>query len=103
MIKDKMLNDLAELAGGAMGVWSALRQQMRDEVRDRVDQMSGRLDLATRADIDRLEGMMAKLRARIDTLEGKGPKSPAAKSKASPRRAVKPKTSAKTKSSRTRS
>lgn len=71
MSNQKIFADLAELAGGAVGVLSSLKQQLRDEARERVDEFAGRLDLVTRADIDRLEGMMAKLRVRLDTLEEK--------------------------------
>lgn len=89
MNNTKLFADLAELAGGAVGVLSSIKQQLRDETRERMDDFASRMDLVTRADIDRLEGMMAKLRARLDALEQKqgarvvktpAPKKPANKS-----------------------
>jgi hypothetical protein len=55
MSNQRIFSDLAELAGGAVGVLSSLKQQLRDEARERVDEFAGRLDLVTRADIDRLD------------------------------------------------
>jgi BMFP domain-containing protein YqiC len=102
MSNQRIFSDLAELAGGAVGVLSSLKQQLRDEARERVDEFAGRLDLVTRADIDRLEGMMAKLRVRLDTLEekmGTGPKraTPAPKKSMPKSSAKKPMSSSKPK------
>ncbi len=77
MNNQKIFSDLAELAGGAMGVLSSMRQQIRDEAKQRLDELTERMDLVTRDDVVRLEGMIAKLRARVEQLEGKKPQSPA--------------------------
>jgi Membrane fusogenic activity len=69
MTKDKIFADLADLAGGAASMFSTFRDQIRNDVRDRVDEMAERFDLATRADITRLEGMIDKLRTRLDSYE----------------------------------
>lgn len=75
MTKEKIFSDLADLAGGAASMFSAFRDQMRNDVKDRMDEIAERLDLVTRADVTRLEGMIEKLRARIDQLEKSGTKS----------------------------
>jgi hypothetical protein len=72
MTNQKIFADLAELAGGAVGVLSSLRQQLRDEAKQRFDEMTERMDLVTRDDLRRLEGMIMKLNARLDALEGRG-------------------------------
>lgn len=69
----KIFSELAELAGGAVGVISSLRQQLRDETRERMDAFANRMDLVTRDDITRLEGMIAKLRTRIEAVETRAP------------------------------
>ncbi len=81
MTKDKLFADLADLAGGAASMFSTFREQIRNDVRDRVDEMAERFDLATRADITRLEGMIDKLRARLDAIDN--PKTPTRKSTSS--------------------
>ncbi len=86
MTKEKIFSDLADLAGGAASMFSAFREQMRNDVKDRMDEIAERLDLVTRSDITRLEGMIEKLRARIDAMEKSGQKS---ESKAAPKLAAK--------------
>ena len=86
MNKDKIFSDLADLAGGAATMFSALREQMRNDVKDRLDEWTERLDLVTRSDITRLEGMIEKLRARLDKLDklDKSAGHPRSSSKAAP-------------------
>ncbi len=69
MSNSKLFADLADLAGGAVGVISSIKQQLRDETRERMDSFANRMDLVTRDDITRLEGMVTKLRTRIEHLE----------------------------------
>lgn len=86
MTKEKIFSDLADLAGGAASMFSAFRDQMRNDVKDRMDEIAERLDLVTRADIARLEGMIEKLRVRIDAMEKYDSKS---ESKVAPKPAAK--------------
>lgn len=58
----RLLDDLAQLAGGAMGVLSSLRQQMREEGKSRLDQVAERFDMPTRSELERLSGMVSKAR-----------------------------------------
>ena len=83
MIDKRLLDDLAGMASGAMGVVSSLRQQMKDEARGRMDKMANQFDLVTRAEFDKAMGMIAKARAvqedilkRLDALEGKKASAP---------------------------
>lgn len=83
----KMLDDLARVAGGAVNIFSGLQDQIRNDIRARMEEMATRLDLVPRDDLDRavgtitkLHGQVQKLEARLDALEGKkpAPKKPSA-------------------------
>lgn len=99
----KMLDDLARVAGGAINIFSGMQDQLRNDLRARMDDMAARLDLVPRDELDRAIGMIDKLRkqvqaleSRIDALE-KGGKSPAAPKKAKTPAAKKTETKKKTK------
>lgn len=64
----KIFDDLAEMLGGAASVLSNVRQQLRDEVRTRVDEVTSRLDLVSRDEFDRLSAMVTKARETQDTI-----------------------------------
>lgn len=75
MTNPRLFEDLAELAGGAVGVLTNLRQQLKDEARARVGGALGKtvgktmskamdsFDLVTQDDLERLTGMVAKARS----------------------------------------
>jgi len=74
--KEKILDDMARMAGGAIGTIGNLRGQMKEEVRLRIDEMAMRMDLVPREDFERVEDMLKQarieqeeLRARIEKLE----------------------------------
>lgn len=67
----RILDDIARVAGGAVNIVSGLQQQFREDMRSRVDSMADRADLVARADLERAEAMIAKLRQRIDDLEAR--------------------------------
>jgi BMFP domain-containing protein YqiC len=84
----KVLDDIARVAGGAVNIISGLQQQVRDDMRARVEEMAARLDLVPRDDFDQARAMIAKLskqvdalESRLDAIEGKKKKSPAPESK----------------------
>tara|TARA_R100001143_G_scaffold3669_1_gene6557 strand:+ start:228 stop:491 length:264 start_codon:yes stop_codon:yes gene_type:complete len=74
--KEKILDDMARMAGGAIGTIGNIRGQMKEEIRLRVDEMAMRMDLVPREDFERVEDMLKlarleqeELRARIEKLE----------------------------------
>lgn len=70
----KILDDIARVAGGAVNIISGMQQQIRDEIRVRMEEAASRMDLVTREDYDILAERVKKLEARIATLEkGKKP------------------------------
>lgn len=82
----KIFDDLARVAGGAMNVFSSLREQILSEVKVRVEEVASKMDLVPREDFDRLEMQVRALQKKIDTLCGAkatatktAPKKPAAK------------------------
>lgn len=74
--KEKILDDMARMAGGAVGTIGNIRDQMKEEIRLRVDEMAMRFDLVPREDFERIGDMLKQarieqddLRARIEKLE----------------------------------
>jgi len=72
------MDDIAQLAGGAAGLLSGVQQQIRDDIKARVEEMATRLDLVPREDFERVEALLEKalaeqkeLKARLDALEKK--------------------------------
>lgn len=73
-----MMDDIAQLAGGAAGLMSGVQQQIRDDIKARAEEMATNLDLVPREDLERVEGMLEKalsdqkdMLARIEKLEAK--------------------------------
>lgn len=104
--RDKLLDDLARLAGGAATLLGEAGKQANENFRSRIDSFAQGIDLVPRADFERLEVMLESalaeikiLKTRIDTLEGVTPKSkpaPKAKPKPKPSKAKAPAAKAKT-------
>lgn len=65
----KLFDDIARVAGGAVNIVSGLQQQIRDDIRVRLDEMAARMDLVPREDLDRALETVAGLRKRVDALE----------------------------------
>jgi BMFP domain-containing protein YqiC len=61
----KVLDDIARVAGGAVNIISGLQQQVRDDMRARVEEVAARLDLVPREDFDRLQARVAALEAKL--------------------------------------
>lgn len=84
----RFLDDLARVAGGAVNIVSGLQHHLREDMRSRMDDFASRADLVPREDLERAEGMILKLRervevleSRLDKLEGKKPQAKSMKSK----------------------
>lgn len=74
----QIIDDIAQLAGGAAGLLSSVQQQIRDDITARVEDMATKLDLVPREDLDRVEALLEKalneqkeMKARLDALEKK--------------------------------
>jgi len=76
--REKIIDDVARVAGGAVGMISDVSKEARDVVRSKIDTMAQDLDLVPREDFEKLEAMVAKLieenedlKKRIEKLEKK--------------------------------
>lgn len=92
----RILDDLSRVAGGALNVFSGLREQIMNDIRARFDEMADRMDLVPREDFNRLEAQVKDLQKQIAALSGKKtataaePKKPAAKKAAAKKPSKKP-------------
>lgn len=68
----RILDDIARVAGGAVNILSGMQQQIREEIRARMDDMATKMDLVPREDVDLLKARIDALEARIKTLEKGG-------------------------------
>ena len=65
----KFLDDIAKVAGGAVNLASGVQQQIRDDIKARVDEMADRLDLVPRRDLDDALAQIKSLRKKIKDLD----------------------------------
>lgn len=76
--RNRLFDDLARVANGALGVAAGMREEIDARMREQVERVLGRLDLVTREEFDAVRAMAVKAReeqeallARIADLEGK--------------------------------
>lgn len=69
MSRERILDDIAKVAGGGVSILSGVRSQIRNDVRTRIDDIAHRMDLVPREDFDRLEAVLQETRARCEELE----------------------------------
>jgi BMFP domain-containing protein YqiC len=65
----KFLDDLAKAATGAIGSFAEMRAQVKHLVKESVDRVVSELDMVSRAEFERVEGMARKARERQEQLE----------------------------------
>lgn len=93
----RIFDDLSRVAGGAMNVFSGLREQLLNDIKARFEEMATRMDLVPREDFDRLEAQVKELQKQVAALSGK--KEPAQKpaaAKTAPKKAAPKKPAKKT-------
>ena len=85
---NRLFDDAAKLAGGAIGTLAGLRREIEALARQQVERLLARLDLVTRDEFEAVKAMAAKARAeqedltaRIVALESKSTPKPDAKPK----------------------
>jgi BMFP domain-containing protein YqiC len=84
-MREKIIDDLAGMMGGAAGLIADIRDQVRGDMRDRMKMVADRIDLATREDVAALEARISALEALLKP----GPAPKAKKAKAAPKVAIK--------------
>ena len=110
--QNKLLDDLARVASGAIGVAAGMREEVEARLRDQFERVLGRMDLVTREEFEAVRAMAIKAREeqeilseRVATLEAalkttpksapKGRKPAAAKAKSRAKTSGKPAAAAK--------
>lgn len=84
----RIFDDLSRVAGGALNVFSGLREQLLNDIKARFEEMAARMDLVPREDFDRLEAQVKELQKQVAALSGK--KEPAKKAAPKKEAAKKP-------------
>ncbi len=67
--RNRFLNDLARLAGGAVGTMSALRQEVEGIVRQRLDAVLADIDLVRREEFEAMRAVAIRAREAQEALE----------------------------------
>lgn len=65
----KILDDIARVAGGAVNIVSGMQEQLREEVKSRVEDAAFRMELVPREDFDQLQDMVSSLSQKVTDLE----------------------------------
>ena len=68
-IDNKILDDIARVAGGAASLVSTVRRQVQSDLKGRVDSVADRMDLAPKAELERLQEMIAGFRAEQEIIK----------------------------------
>ena len=69
--QNKLLDDLARVASGAIGVAAGMREEVEARLRDQFERILGRLDLVTREEFDAVRAMAVKAREEQEALEAR--------------------------------
>lgn len=65
----RIFEDMSRMAGGAASLLGGMRQQLQDDIRQRVEEMAARMDLVARDELEQLQESLNKLRADHTALE----------------------------------
>lgn len=69
MKDNPLFNDAMGLFNAGVGFMAELREQIMQDLKERLDEKIDKLDLAKRSDVDRLEKMVQSLRDELDALK----------------------------------
>jgi BMFP domain-containing protein YqiC len=67
--QNRLLDDLARVAGGALGVASGMRSEIEARLREQFERILNQMDLVPREEFDAVKAMAAKARAEQERLE----------------------------------
>ncbi|WP_044562026.1 accessory factor UbiK family protein [Azospirillum sp. B4] len=67
-VDNKVLDDLARVAGGAMGAVAGLKNEVEGQVRQRLERVLGGLDMVRRDEFEAVKEMAARARAQEDEI-----------------------------------
>jgi BMFP domain-containing protein YqiC len=66
--QNKLLDDLARVASGAIGVAAGMREEVEARLRDQFGRVLGRMDLVTREEFEAVRAMAIKAREEQEIL-----------------------------------
>ena len=66
--QNRLLDDLARVATGALGVAAGMREEIEARLRDQFARILSNMDLVTREEFDAVQAMAAKARAEQEDL-----------------------------------
>ena len=66
--QNRLLDDLARVAAGALGVAAGMREEIEARLRDQFARILSNMDLVTREEFDAVQAMAAKARAEQEDL-----------------------------------
>lgn len=69
--QNRILDDLARLASGAMGTLSGVRGEVETRLREQLERVLSGMDLVTRDEFEAVKAMAAKARAEQEELAGR--------------------------------
>jgi len=67
--ENRLLDDLARVATGALGALTGMREDLEGRLRDQFERILGRMNLVRREEFDAVQAMAAKARAATEGLE----------------------------------
>jgi len=65
---NKILDDLARVAGGALGAFSSLREEAEGHLRSQLERILSRMDVVSREEFDAVRAMAAKAREEQEVM-----------------------------------
>ena len=68
---NRLLDDLARMASGAVGALTGMRAEVEARLRDQLERILARMDLVTREEFDAVRAMAAKARGEQERLEAR--------------------------------
>lgn len=66
---NRLLDDLARVATGALGALTGVREELETRLREQFERVLGRMNLVRREEFDAVQAMAAKARAAQEALE----------------------------------
>jgi BMFP domain-containing protein YqiC len=66
---NRLLDDLARVATGALGALTGVRNEVETRVREQFERILGRMDLVTREEFEAVKAMASKARAEQEALQ----------------------------------
>ena len=69
--ENRLLDDLARVASGALGTLTGMRDELESRLRDQFERILARMNLVRREEFDAAQAMIAKARAAQEALEAR--------------------------------